>query len=91
VKVTFAPIAWEHYLWWQTNDRRVLKRINLLIRDITRDDTDDDGIGKPERLRNELASWSSRRITDEHRLVYRVDAEGDDLLIARCRHHYGDR
>lgn len=90
MKVTFAPIAWEQYLWWQTNDRRTLKRINALIRDITRDDTDG-GVGKPERLRNELAGYSSRRINDEHRLVYQVDTEADSLLIARCRHHYGDR
>jgi toxin YoeB len=85
VKVVFTPRAWDQYIWWQTNDRRVTKRINLLIRDIMRDDAEG-GIGKPERLREDLSGFSARRITDEHRLVYRIN--GDDLLIVQCRYHY---
>lgn len=90
MKVLFAPRAWDEYQWWQMNDRKVLKRINLLVRDIMRDDSAD-GIGKPERLREDLSGFSSRRITDEHRLVYRVDVEADVLEIVQCRYHYGDR
>ncbi len=77
--------AWEDYLWWQTQDRRVLKRINQLLRDIQRNGNE--GIGKPEALRHGLTGYWSRRITDEHRLVYRVD-EGQ-VRIAACRYHYG--
>jgi len=90
VRVTFATDAWEEYLYWQTADRKILKRINLLIRDIMRDDSDG-GIGKPERLRGDLSGFTSRRIDDEHRLVYRVDNDAGSLLIAQCRHHYSDR
>jgi toxin YoeB len=90
VKVLFAPKAWDEYQWWQLNDRKVLKRINLLIRDIMRDDSEN-GVGKPERLREDLSGFSSRRITDEHRLVYRVDVEADVLEIVQCRYHYSDR
>jgi toxin YoeB len=90
VRVTFTPRAWDQYVWWQTNDRKILKRINLLIRDIMRDDSEN-GIGKPERLREDLSGFSARRITDEHRLVYRVDAEADALGIVQCRYHYSDR
>lgn len=77
--------AWEDHLWWQTQDRRVLKRINQLLRDIQRNGNE--GIGKPEALRHGLTGYWSRRITDEHRLVYRVD-EGQ-VRIAACRYHYG--
>jgi len=90
VRVTFATDPWEEYLYWQTADRKILKRINLLIRDIMRDDSDG-GIGKPERLRGDLSGFTSRRIDDEHRLVYRVDNDAGSLLIAQCRHHYADR
>ena len=79
--------AWEDYLWWQANDRKVLKRINLLLRDIQR--SGHDGIGKPQPLRFKLSGYWSRRITDEHRLVYRVDDAGDIHVVA-CRHHYGE-
>lgn len=88
MKIVFAPVAWEQYVEWQIRDRRILKRINLLIRDIVRDDSGD-GLGKPELLRGDLSGWSSRRINDEHRLVYRADAEADCVLIAQCRYHYG--
>ncbi len=76
--------AWEDYLWWQTEDRRTLKRINLLLNDIT--GNGNEGIGKPEALKHGLGYWS-RRITDEHRLVYRV--VDDEVRIASCRYHYG--
>jgi toxin YoeB len=86
-KIVFTPQAWDEYLWWQLNDRKILKRINLLIRDILRDDSEH-GIGKPERLREDLSGFSARRITDEHRLVYRADTETESLLIVQCRYHY---
>jgi toxin YoeB len=90
MKVVFSSIAWEQYIYWQTADRKMLKRINLLIRDIVRDDADG-GIGKPERLRGDLSGYSSRRIDDEHRLVYRVDGDSGSIQIIQCRYHYGDR
>lgn len=77
--------AWEDYLWWQTEDRKTLKRINLLIKDIIRNGNE--GIGKPEALKHGLSDYWSRRITDEHRLVYKV--VGDEIRIAACRYHYG--
>ena len=80
--------AWEEYLRWQTRDRRILKRINRLLRNIQRNGNT--GIGRPEPLRYNLAGYWSRRITEEHRLVYRIDEHGD-ILIASCRQHYEDR
>lgn len=77
--------AWADYLWWQTQDRKVLRRINALIADITRNGND--GIGKPEPLKHEFSGYWSRRITEEHRLVYRVTDSA--VLIAACRYHYG--
>ena len=77
--------AWEDYVYWQTQDRKVLRRINLLIADILRNGNT--GIGKPEPLRYDFAGYWSRRITDEHRLVYKI-ADGDGR-IAACRYHYG--
>ena len=82
--VSFHPQAWDDYLWWQQNDRQVLRKINQLIRAIQRDPWD--GIGKPEALKNDLSGFWSRRITDEHRMVYRV--EGDQLQLAQLRFHY---
>ena len=84
MKILFADKAWDDYLHWQANDRQVLKRINELIRDIQR--SPHHGIGKPEPLRHALSGYWSRRITDEHRLVYRV--ENRTLLIAQARFHY---
>jgi toxin YoeB len=77
--------AWNDYLWWQRQDRTILKRINLLLADITRNGNT--GIGKPEPLKHDFAGYWSRRITDEHRLVYKVD--GNEVRIAACRYHYG--
>ena len=76
--------AWEDYLYWQAHDKKTLKRINLLIKDIIR--TPFDGIGKPEPLKENLAGFWSRRIDEEHRLVYVV--EDTSVLIFSCRGHY---
>ena len=76
--------AWDDYLWWQAQDPKIVKRINALLHDIERNGNR--GIGKPEPLRHEFHGYWSRRITDEHRLTYRID--GDDILIASCRYHY---
>jgi toxin YoeB len=85
VKITFVPVAWEDYRHWQITDRKILKRINQLIDDITRDDPFT-GIGKPEPLRHHLSGAWSRRINDEHRLVYLV--QDDNLVILAARYHY---
>ncbi|MEM1145100.1 MAG: Txe/YoeB family addiction module toxin [Pseudomonadota bacterium] len=84
MKLVFAAKAWEDYLYWQRSDKKMLKRINTLIKDITRDPFE--GIGKPEPLKHALSGYWSRRINDEHRIVYKV--EGDSLLIAQLRYHY---
>jgi toxin YoeB len=85
MRITFTPSAWEDYLWLQENDRKLIKRINLLIRDCSRSPFE--GIGKPEPLKGELSGNWSRRITQEHRLVYHVTPT--ELIIVACRFHYG--
>ena len=82
--ITFQQDAWEDYLWWQTQDRKTLRRINALLRDVLRDPTH--GLGKPEQLRGELAGSWSRRIDETHRLVY--DIQQDQIVIVACRGHY---
>jgi toxin YoeB len=89
VKIVWSEDAWDQYEYWQTADRKVLRRINLLIRDIMRGV--EGGIGKPEELRGDLSGFLSRRINEQHRLVYTVDTDADSLLIAACRYHYSDR
>jgi toxin YoeB len=85
VKLAFTARGWAHYRYWQQNDRVMVRRINRLIDETLRDP--ENGIGRPERLKYELAGVWSRRITAEHRLVYEVS---DDLvLIWQCRFHYG--
>ena len=84
MKVTFSSAAWDHYLYWQTTDKKILKRINLLIKDIKR--TPYEGIGKPEPLKHGLSGYWSRRINDEHRIVYKF--KEDAILIAQLRYHY---
>lgn len=84
MNIVFAPQAWEDYLHWQATDRAVLKRINRLIADTCR--SPHEGIGKPEPLKYGIAGGWSRRITEEHRLVYR--AAGADLHIIQARYHY---
>lgn len=84
MKLVFAAQAWEDYLYWQQHDKRIGKRINELIENTMRDPFN--GIGKPEPLKHALAGYWSRRITDEHRMVYKP--ERDALLIAQLRYHY---
>jgi toxin YoeB len=84
VKLVFHERAWEDYLYWQSTDPKMLARVNQLIKETSRSPFQ--GIGKPEPLRGELRGWWSRRIDQEHRLVYRPTEDG--LLIAQCRHHY---
>lgn len=78
--------AWEDYLYWQSQDRKTLKRVNVLIKDCQR--YPHDGIGKPEQLSGNLAGFWSRKIDDANRLVY--DANDDQIRIIQCRYHYGD-
>ncbi len=84
MKLIFAEQAWEDYLYWQKTDKKLLERINTLIKDITRSPFE--GIGKPEPLKNALSGYWSRRINDEHRIVYKI-AEGS-VLLAQLRYHY---
>jgi toxin YoeB len=84
VKLIFSENAWDDYLYWQQTDRRMLNRINTLIKDIQREPFQ--GIGKPEPLKHALSGYWSRRITDEHRMVYTV--ESNAVLIAQLRYHY---
>ncbi|MDQ7046669.1 MAG: Txe/YoeB family addiction module toxin [Sulfurovum sp.] len=83
MNLTFTDEAWDEYLYWQ-NDKRVLKKINTLIKDIKRDSFS--GLGKPEPLRHELQGYWSRRITDEHRLVYEIFEKS--IIVISCRYHY---
>ena len=84
MQLVFSNNAWDDYLYWQATDRKILKRTNELIRDTVRNPYT--GIGKPEPLRHAMAGWWSRRITDEHRMVYKVVS--DQLWIAQLRYHY---
>ena len=86
MRVLFTPRAWEDYVSWQVGDRKTLRRVNALIADIARG-AGDDGIGKPEALRHDLAGFWSRRIDQEHRLVYRI--RDGAIEIVACRYHYG--
>jgi toxin YoeB len=84
VRLIFSEHAWEDYLYWQRTDKKMLERINKLIKEIQRSPFE--GRGKPEPLKHGLAGYWSRRINDEHRIVYRI--ESDSLLIAQLRYHY---
>jgi toxin YoeB len=84
MKLCFTPTAWDDYLWFQDHDRKLLKRINLLIQDVLR--APFEGIGKPESLKANLAGYWSRRINDEHRLIY--SATTTEITIITCRYHY---
>ncbi|WP_035517554.1 Txe/YoeB family addiction module toxin [Pseudohaliea rubra] len=84
MRLVFSENAWADYLYWQRTDKKPLKRINTLIKEITR--APFEGIGKPEPLRHALSGYWSRRINDEHRIVYRI--QDDALLIAQLRYHY---
>ncbi len=84
MKLTFSSKAWDNYLYWQKTDKAIIKRINALIKDIRR--TPFEGIGKPEPLKHGLSGYWSRRINDEHRIVYKV--ADNQLYIAQLRYHY---
>ena len=80
----FLPEAWEDYIYWQSQNKSTLSRINNLLQDISRNGSE--GIGKPEQLRGDMSGWCSRRIDETNRLIYRI--EGDFAIIAQCRSHY---
>lgn len=84
MKLVFAEGAWQDYLYWQQQDKQMLRRINQLIQEIQREPFS--GMGKPEPLKHALSGYWSRRINDEHRIVYKVD--DGNLLIAQLRYHY---
>ena len=83
MRLVFSEHAWEDYLYWQRTDRRILERINALIKEIQRSPFE--GIGKPEPLKYDLSGYWSRRINDEHRIVYKLDR--DSLFIVQLRYH----
>jgi toxin YoeB len=84
MEVVFIDQGWEDYLYWQIHDKKILKKINTLLRDINRDPFN--GMGSPEPLKHDLAGYWSRRITLEHRLVYRMLA--GQIRVIQCRYHY---
>jgi toxin YoeB len=84
VRLIFSEHTWEDYLYWQCTDRKVLHRINTLVREIQQ--APFEGIGKPEPLKHGLSGYWSRRINDEHRIIYKIEA--DALFIAQLRYHY---
>ena len=84
MKVVFSENAWDDYLYWQRTDRKLLEKINTLIKEVQR--APFEGIGKPEPLQYGFPGYWSRRINSEHRMVYKVD--GDSLNIAQLRYHY---
>ena len=84
MKLVFSDEAWDDYLYWQKPDRKRVERINKLVQEVKREPFS--GVGKPEPLKHALSGWWSRRITDEHRMVYRI--EGDALLLAQLRYRY---
>ena len=86
-KITFSKNAWEDYIYWQSQDKKTLKKINSLIKDIQ--STPFEGIGKPEPLKYDLSGMWSRRIDLEHRLIYQVEEE--ELKIYGCRYHYDNK
>ena len=84
--IGFADKGWEDYQYWVKNDKKRVKRINTLLEDIKRNPDNSNGLGKPERLKENYRGYFSRRITAEHRLVYKII---DDLIVvAQCRYHY---
>jgi len=84
MNLAWSEHAWDDYLYWQKTDKKLLKRINTLIRDTMRDPFD--GLGDPEPLKHDLSGYWSRRINRKHRLVYKV--ENSTLIVVQCRYHY---
>ena len=84
MNLSWTDNSWEEYLYWQSQDKKVLKKINTLLKDMKREAYE--GMGKPEKLKYELAGCWSRRITDEHRLVYEVHEFY--IIVISCRYHY---
>jgi toxin YoeB len=84
MKIIFLEAGWEDYLYWQSIDKAMLKKVNTMIKEIER--TPFEGTGKPEALKHNLAGWWSRRINLEHRLVYKV--ENESIVVLQCRYHY---
>ncbi|MBU1261502.1 Txe/YoeB family addiction module toxin [bacterium] len=84
MKLVFTSVSWKDYLWFQKNDRKLLKRINALIEDVKRSPFK--GLGKPELLKANLSGYWSRRINSEHRLIYGISET--ELVIISCRYHY---
>ena len=84
---SFSDIAWEDYCYWINQDKKALRRINLLLKDVERNGND--GIGKPEPLLKDLSEYWSRRIDDSNRLVYKI--EKDTIKIVQCKSHYKDK
>lgn len=87
MKINFTEIAWQDYIYWQGQDKKIIKRINHLIQDIDRNHNE--GIGKPKALKGNLSGWWSRRIDDKNRLVYRI--QNNIIEIAQCKGHYDDK
>ena len=87
MKINFTEMAWNDYIYWQSQDKKTIKRINQLIQDIDRNHNK--GIGKPEPLKGNLSGWWSRRIDDKNRLVYRI--KDNVIEISQCRGHYDDK
>ncbi|MGW6580351.1 Txe/YoeB family addiction module toxin [Streptomyces globisporus] len=85
MKFVWDQSSWDDHVWWQNQDRKIFKRINTLLQDIARNGNE--GMGKPEPLKHGFQGYWSRRITDEHRLIYKV-VDGE-VRIAACRYHYG--
>lgn len=84
MKISFQDDGWDDYLYWQQQDKKILKRINALLKDIARQPFE--GVGKPEPLKYTLNGYWSRRINDEHRLVYTV--KNEQIIVIQCRYHY---
>jgi len=84
MKVSFMDQAWDDYLFWQSHDKKILLKINSLLKDIDRDAFK--GLGSPEPLKHDLSGYWSRRITLEHRLVYRI--KNNEIKVVQCRYHY---
>jgi toxin YoeB len=87
VKKLWTDLGWDNYLYWQEQDKKVLRKLNRLLKDIERNPYD--GLGKPEPLKHELSGWWSRHIDDENRIVYRI--KDGNLEISQCKGHYNDK